>query len=95
MTNKRCIKLPLALLAILFICTALSAHAANDIPRMTKEELVKKMDSNSVIVVDVRSGRDWKSSEFMIHKAVREDPGQVASWTSKYAKDKTIVAYCA
>lgn len=77
------------------VLTALSLVLSADVPKMTKDELRTLIEKGDVVVLDVRSGRDWKSSEFMIHKAVREDPGQVASWASKYAKDKTIVAYCA
>ncbi len=82
------------------ICTALVLAALSlalsaEVPRMTKDELRTLIEKGDVVVLDVRSGRDWKSSEFMIQKAVREDPGQVASWASKYAKDKTIVVYCA
>jgi len=77
------------------LLTAVSLAVSADVPKMTKDELRTSIEKGDVIVLDVRSGRDWKSSEFMIHKAVREDPGQVSSWAGKYAKDKTIVVYCA
>jgi rhodanese-related sulfurtransferase len=62
---------------------------------MTKDELRNLIEEGDVIVVDVRTGRDWKSSEYKIHTAVREDAAQVASWAKKYSKDKTLVFYCA
>ena len=81
-------------------CTAvlsitISSAMSADVPRMTKEELKALLEKGDVVVLDLRSGKDWKSSEFMIQKAVREDPGQVASWAKKYPKEKTLVLYCA
>ena len=51
------------------------------------------LEKGDVIVLDVRSGKDWKSSEFKLPKAIREDPGKVASWAKKYPKEKTLVLY--
>jgi rhodanese-related sulfurtransferase len=53
------------------------------------------LDNPKVVVADVRTGRDWNSSEFKIKGAVRVDYRQVVSWASKYDKDKIIVFYCA
>lgn len=77
------------------VLTTLSSALSEDVTRMTKDELRSLIDKADVIVVDVRTGRDWKSGEFKIHKAVREEPDQVASWANKYSKDKTLVLYCA
>jgi rhodanese-related sulfurtransferase len=78
-----------------FVLTMLSSALSADVPRITKEELRTWIDKGDVIVVDVRIGRDWKSSEYKIHTAVREDPDHAASWAKKYDKDKTLVLYCA
>jgi len=68
---------------------------AADVTRMSKEDLKAKLDDPNVVIVDVRSGSDWKSSEFKIKGAVREDSGNVDSWAAKYSTDKTLVLYCA
>jgi predicted sulfurtransferase len=68
---------------------------ANTVPTMTKEELNTKLDSPDVVIIDVRVGKDWKASELKIKNAVREDPKNVDAWLNKYAKDKTIILYCA
>lgn len=68
---------------------------ATDVTRMSKEDLKAKLDDPNVVIVDVRSGRDWKSSEFKIKGAVREESRNVDSWAAKYSKDKTLVLYCA
>ena len=78
-----------------FVFMALSSAPSAEVPRMTKDELRTLIDKGDVTVLDVRTGRDWKSSEYKIHTAVREDPGQVESWANKYPKDKALVVYCA
>ncbi len=94
MTKHQFVKLmPALLLALLFSLAAITAHA-EEIPRMNQEELLKKMDTNSVVVVDVRSGRDWKSSEFKIKGAHRVD-SDIVKWAAQYPKDTTMVLYCA
>jgi rhodanese-related sulfurtransferase len=62
---------------------------------MKKEELKKRLGSPDLIIVDVRSGRDWKASEFKIKSAVHEDSNDFDSWSAKYPMEKTIVIYCA
>ncbi|MBT8350940.1 MAG: hypothetical protein KJO26_06880 [Deltaproteobacteria bacterium] len=81
--------------AMLFMLTQFAIAA--EIPRMTKEELKAKMgdSDHNILIVDVRSGKDWRGSEFKIKGAVRENPYEVDSWVKKYPKDKTLVFYCA
>jgi len=73
----------------------ITAMAADDVPRMTKEGLKVLLNNPNVIIVDVRVGKDWKASEFKIKGAVREDLTEFSSWADKYSKDKTLVFYCA
>jgi rhodanese-related sulfurtransferase len=68
---------------------------AQEAPRITKEELKETLGNPDVIIIDVRLGRDWENSELRIKGALREDPGNVNSWISKYSKEKTLVLYCA
>jgi rhodanese-related sulfurtransferase len=68
---------------------------ADDVPLMTKEELQSRMEQGGVVVVDVRSGRDWNSSEFKITGAQRPDGKDVAAWAGGFDKNKTTVLYCA
>jgi hypothetical protein len=63
-------------------------------PRIAKEELMAIMGRSNVTVVDVRTERDWKSSDRKIKGAVREDPEKdVKGWASKYTKDQELVFY--
>ena len=69
--------------------------AADEVPRMTKEELKPLLDNPDAVILDVRVSRDWKGSERKIKGAIRENPKRFESWAHKYSKDKTIVLYCA
>lgn len=62
---------------------------------ITKEELRKSLDDPNVVVLDVRTGRDWKSSEFKIKGAVRANPNDFDSWIKQQSKEKRFVTYCA
>jgi len=68
---------------------------ANDVPRMTKEELKGMLGNPEVTLIDVRANADWTGSNLKIKGAVREDPRKLNTWEDKYPKDKTLVFYCA
>lgn len=73
----------------------LTAAQAETVPRMSKEDLKSMIGNLELVILDVRTGRDWKSSEFKIKGALRADAEKVDSWVSKYSKDKKFVLYCA
>jgi len=75
----------------MFVSRILSADA----PRITKDELKALFGKPDVILLDVRSGSDWKDSDLKIQGAIREEPEQIKSWSKKYSKEKIIVLYCA
>jgi hypothetical protein len=67
---------------------------ADDVPRMTVEELKAELGSPGLVVIDARTGRDWQESDRKIAGAVREDPASPQKWAEKYAKESRIVLYC-
>lgn len=69
--------------------------AAEQSPRMSKEVLRNQLGSAVVIVIDLRIEPHWRESDLKIKGAIRENPAAVDAWANKYAKDKTIVLYCA
>lgn len=75
-------------------CTAAKTAKKQEIPRMTKDELRAKLDDASVVIIDVRTPKDYDNSDSKIKGAIRENPMDVTFW-SPYPKDKTIVLYCA
>lgn len=83
----------LSLIILFFV--SLSTVNAKAVPLMTKEELKPLIGNPDVVVLDVRLGKDWKSSEFKIKDAQHANPKEFKSWANKYPKDKKLVLYCA
>lgn len=81
-------------LLILLFAGASSAWSGT-VERMDKDELKAMLDSADLVLLDVRKGRDWSSSEFKIKGARRLTGDEVAAALQRYPKDKTIVLYCA
>jgi hypothetical protein len=81
----------MAFIPLLLMCSI----ALADAPRMSIEELSSRLGDNDIVIIDVRTGRDWEESDSKIRGAVREDPQDVASWARKYPREKTLVLYCA
>jgi predicted sulfurtransferase len=94
---RRVLSLVVIVLALGFAGTAPCAETeltADNVPKMTIDELKEKLGSPDLVVIDVRTAYDWSQSATKIKGAVREDPHKVASWLSKYPQDETIVLYC-
>jgi len=83
------------LLLSIFFFVGTSQLMAADVPTMSKDELKGHLGSDKVVILDVRSGRDWSSSEFMIQGAVRAAGSDIAIWSKNYSKNQTLVLYCA
>lgn len=81
-------------LSFLLLSTGLQAFAS-EVPTISKDELKAKLSSQDVVILDVRSGRDWSSSEFMIKGAVRAPGSAIADWSKNYKMDQELVLYCA
>lgn len=94
MKKRKAIQVFLLMSMLLSLIVSQTIYA-QDVPRMTKEELKAMIDNPELVIVDVRSGRDWISSESKIKNAIREEPGKADSWADKYDKSKTFVLYCA
>jgi len=81
------------LLFTLSLLMAAPVFAAS-VPTMDKDELKSLLGSDNLVVLDVRTGRDWGSSEFKIKDSVRMADADL-SIVEKYPKDTTLVLYCA
>lgn len=64
------------------------------VPTIDKDELKALIGSEKLVVFDVRTGRDWSTSEFKIKDAVRSEEGVVAA-AGNYSMEHTFVLYCA
>lgn len=67
---------------------------AGSVSKMNKDELKAQLGSENLVILDVRTGRDWSSSEFKIKDAVRVN-GSDLSVADNYSKSNTFVLYCA
>ena len=92
---KHTLKMFLGLASILLFAFAMPANGSEDVPRMSTEQLKALLDSPDLVLLDVRTEKDWKKSDKKIFGAVRVDPREVDSWAGDYSKDQKIVLYCA
>jgi predicted sulfurtransferase len=88
-------KLIILVLGLAIVGMFTQIAVAEEVPRMTKEELKTMLDDSDVIILDVRASRDWKGSGRKMKGSIRENPKRFESWAHKYSKDKTVVLYCA
>jgi predicted sulfurtransferase len=85
-------------LTLFLFAGSLTAAVAAEVPRMSKEELKAAMGSGEIVIMDARSGKDWKSSEFKIKGAIRTAIDSIDEWLpgiTKENKSKKLVIYCA
>jgi hypothetical protein len=76
-------------------CSTIGGTPVSDqVPRMSIDDLKTRLDSPDIIILDVRTGWSWTSSNRKIAGAVREDPKEFPRWYDKYPKGKTLVLYC-
>jgi predicted sulfurtransferase len=95
MKTKTILFLLLSVMSFVFMSASIQHAIAQDVPRMSVEQLKEKLGAPGLIVIDVRTEHDWDVSDSKVRGAVREDPSTVESWASKYPKNQTIVLYCA
>ncbi len=97
MMKKRFWILAVSLLVVSALALTAAAKDEVKIKLMSKETLKEKLDKKDpdVVVLDVRTGSDWRASESKILGAVRVGKADVPALANKYEKDKTLVFYCA
>ena len=83
-----------SMLVIIGACS-LASMSTQGVPLMTKDELKSRLDKPDTVILDVRVGSDWSSSEQKVSGAVRSDPKEFSKWSNIYPKKDTIVLYCA
>ena len=88
-------KVLLSVLCLFIIAIAMPAYGKGDAPRISTDQLKSILGSPDLVILDVRTEKDWGKSDSKITGAVRVDPLDVSSWAKDYAKDNAIVLYCA
>lgn len=92
---RRLIFMFLAAFSAAALLTGMSkAPSAEQVPRITVEELRAELGNPDLVVIDVRSDRDWRRSDRKITGAIREDSARLQDWAGKYGKEKKLVLYC-
>lgn len=92
---RRLILIFVAAFSAMALLTGMSkAPSAEQVPRITVEELRSELGSPDLVVIDVRSDRDWRRSDKKITGAIREDSSRLKAWAGQYAKEKKLILYC-
>lgn len=86
--------LPRVSVFLLFFLLLTSPLYGGSVATIDKEELKAKLGESDLVIVDVRAGRDWSTSEFKIENAIRVD-GKDLSPLLEFPKENSFVFYCA
>ena len=78
----------------LMLLAAAGAQAAQ-VPRISPSELKARMGQPDLVILDVRSRRDWRASDAKIKGALRQEPFAADKWAAGLDRSKTYVLYCA
>lgn len=66
-----------------------------DAPRITVEELKRRMDAGEdFTVIDVRNPKAWAETNTVIPEAIRVSMDHLEDYLPKIPKNKPVVAYC-
>jgi hypothetical protein len=84
-----------AAMSVIIGACSMASMATEEVPLMTTAELESRLDKPDTVILDVRAGSDWTSSDQKISGADRGDPKEFSKWSNIYPKMDTIVLYCA
>ena len=83
--------------ALFFAGTGFCSWAAStdEVPRMTKEQLLPLLGNPDVVVLDVRLAREWDASPIKVKGVIRLDYKEnLKSIMDSLPKNKRLVFYC-
>ncbi len=63
--------------------------------KISKEHLLKILGQPGMLILDVRTPKNWQESHRMIKGAIRKPPKNFREWVDDYTKDQMLVLYCA
>ena len=92
---KHKLRMTLGLAFMLLFAFTMPTYGADDVPRISTEQLKDILGNPDIALLDVRTEKDWGKSDRKIAGAVRVDPDDVSSWAGGYSKDQKIILYCA
>lgn len=90
------IRMGLKLLTLGFFITMplLPAGAAAAVDYITPAELLARLDSPELVIIDVSPPSVYDTYARKIKGARRELPGRASEWGRQYPPEKTLVLYC-
>lgn len=71
----------------------LKADDRTNVPRISVDQLKKRLSLSDTVIIDVRKPRNWWRTSKKILGAMREDPSKADQWAPKYSKNQTLVFY--
>ena len=80
------------LVSVLTILLSLSA-GASEVSIISSIQLKRILDNPEIIIIDVRSSGDWRSSNIKIKGAVRKIPKNFDSWAHDFPTDRKLILY--
>jgi hypothetical protein len=92
----RTMKAVLGLLVVIALCGVLrttQAAAAEDVPRISKEDAKALLRKPNAVFLDARIDKAWKGSSRRILGAVRVDLFDLETQTATYSKETTFIIY--
>ena len=93
MFRRRALFGVLLMLALTGALRPAAAPAADDAPRITKEEAKPLLGKSGVVFIDARTDSAWKGSDRKIVGAVRYDRFDPESVAGSYGKDTKFIVY--
>ncbi len=84
----------LSVLLALFCGAATAFAQSGGVPLLSVHQLNERLGAADLVVIDVRTGSDWRSATEKIAGALREHPAAVAEWAPRYDREAVIVLYC-
>ncbi len=85
----------LGLMAMLCTILISMSASASELSVISVDQFSQIQDNPAIMIIDVRQGRDWRSSNMKIKGAVRRAPENFKAWANQLPKDKQLVLYCA
>lgn len=80
---------------LLTFFTSSTVIFGDKIKLINKEDLKAILENPDISIFDVRLGKDWDSSEYIIKNAVHLAGDMLESAMTSVPKDRTVVFYCA
>lgn len=81
------------LVMVLALTAAQNLWAAQEVPRISPEQLKTMLEEKDIVLIDVRPTAQWDQSEAKLPGAHHEEPFKADEWGRFYAKERTIVIY--